>query len=123
VTYASVIAALTSVHREISSFRDVLDFGCGCGRTLRYFADQSPITDFYGTDIDAEAIAWCRRHLRFAKFKVNQALPPLSYRAEKFDLVYAVSVFTHIDEEYQFRWLDELRRITKPRGIVIVTTH
>ncbi|MHB8647899.1 MAG: class I SAM-dependent methyltransferase [Thermomicrobiales bacterium] len=123
ITYDSLIAALTSVHRPLASFHDVLDFGCGCGRTLRYFAGHAGKTNFYGTDIDAEAIAWCRRHLRFASFKVNRPLPPLSYRAGTFDLIYAISVFTHIDEEYQFRWLDELRRVMKRQGIVVITTH
>jgi hypothetical protein len=32
-------------------------------------------------------------------------------------------VFTHLNEDYQFRWLNELRRIISPKGIVVLTLH
>lgn len=114
-------AALAEIGRDLDSFRNVLDFGCGCGRTLLGFADRS--LRLRGTDIDAEAISWCRDSLDFVEFGVNEALPPLAYPSETFDLVYAISVFTHLDEDFQFRWLNELKRITKPGGIVLLTVH
>jgi SAM-dependent methyltransferase len=116
-----VEAALEKVGRDFDSFRDVLDFGCGCGRTLAWFAKRSP--RLYGTDIDAEAISWCRDNLGFAKFAVNDPLPPLGYPSEAFDLIYAISVFTHLNEGYQFRWLNELRRVTQTGGVVLLTVH
>jgi SAM-dependent methyltransferase len=106
---------------DFDTFQDVLDFGCGCGRTLAWFANRPP--RLYGTDIDAEAISWCRTNLDFAEFGVNDAHPPLQYPSEAFDLVYAISIFTHLDEDFQFRWLDELRRVTRTRGIVLLTLH
>jgi SAM-dependent methyltransferase len=112
-------AALEKVGRSLNSFRDVLDFGCGCGRTLVWFANRPP--RFYGTDIDAEAISWCRTNLNFAEFGVNDALPPLEYPSEAFDLIYAISVFTHLCEDFQFRWLDELRRVARALAIVLLT--
>lgn len=116
-----VEAALERIGRDFDSFRDVLDFGCGCGRTLAWFAGRSP--RLYGTDIDEEAISWCRDNLDFAEFGVNEPLPPLGYPTEAFDLTYAISVFTHLDEDYQFRWLEELRRITRTGGVVLLTVH
>jgi SAM-dependent methyltransferase len=112
---------LGAVQREWASFEHILDFGCGCGRMLVWLAQDSRSGHLYGTDIDAEAIAWCRNHLRFATFTVNQPLPPLDYPADRFDLIYAMSVFTHLDEDYQFRWLSELRRLTRPGGLVLAT--
>ena len=38
-----------------------LDFGCGCGRTLLWFARQFPNVRWHGADVDAESIEWCRR--------------------------------------------------------------
>jgi ubiquinone/menaquinone biosynthesis C-methylase UbiE len=116
-------AALKAIGKNFDSFREVLDFGCGCGRTLLWLKDRPPLTNLYGTDIDAEAINWCRDNLKFAEFDLNGALPPLRYSSEAFDLVYAISVFTHLDEKFQFRWLEELARVTKPEGIVLVTLH
>ena len=116
-------AALRRIGKDLSSFQNILDFGCGCGRTLLWFASRLQSSDLYGTDIDAEAISWCRNNLKFAEFSVNGPLPPLEYPSETFDLTYAISVFTHLDEVYQFRWLTELRRITNPKGIVLLTLH
>ena len=113
--------ALSRVGRELSSFNRILDFGCGCGRTLIHLKDLAPRTEFEGTDIDAKAIEWCKRQLTFARFKATNETPPVDYPSDSFDLIYAISVFTHFDESYQFRWLEELRRIAKPGAIVLLT--
>ncbi len=119
----TIEAALEKIGKDFDSFQNVLDFGCGCGRTLIWFASPPRSPRFYGTDTDAEAISWCRDNLDFAEFSVNDALPPLEHPSEAFDLIYAISVFTHLDEDYQFRWLDEIKRVTKPGGIVLLTVH
>jgi SAM-dependent methyltransferase len=118
-----IVSLLKKVNRNLDSFNNVLDFGCGCGRTLFWLAKYSNKPNYYGTDIDEQAITWSHNNLNFAKFNVNQALPPLVYKSEMFDMIYALSVFTHIDEERQFLWLKELKRILKPGGILILTLH
>lgn len=116
-------AALRRIGKDFDSFGKVLDFGCGCGRTLIWFASPPRSPRLYATDVDAEAISWCRNNLDFARFSANGPHPPLEYRSEAFDLIYAISVFTHLDEEYQFRWLAEIRRVARPGGIVLLTVH
>jgi cyclopropane fatty-acyl-phospholipid synthase-like methyltransferase len=100
---------------------NILDFACGCGRTIIWFADKR--NNFFGTDIDADAIGWCQENLKFANFSVNNAQPPLDHENNKFDLIYAMSVFTHFSEDYQFQWLIEFKRILKPNGILILTLY
>ena len=97
----------------------MLDFGCGCGRTIMWFAGKK--VKFDGTDIDSEAIQWCHNNLKFAKFAVNDIMPPLEYEDSKFDLIYSMSVFTHLDEYRQFQWLIELKRVLREDGILIIT--
>lgn len=120
---ANIRELLASVGRDVYSFNHVLDFGCGCARVLRCFADRPPSCRLFGTDIDPVAVAWCRRHLDFAEFDTNGPLPPTRYAAGTFDLIYAVSVFTHLDEEMQFAWLRELKRIAQPGGVLILSVH
>jgi SAM-dependent methyltransferase len=119
----NITEVLQRAGRTLDSFHDVLDFGCGCGRTLMCFPERPQSVRFYGTDIDAEAIAWCKDNLKFANFGSNDALPPLAYPSNKFDLIYAISVFTHLNEEFQFQWLNELKRVTRRGGIVLITLH
>ncbi len=118
-----LVGALAGAGYQLNEFKNILDFGVGCGRTLRWLAPLAPNSNFHGADIDHEAIAWCRAHLRPATCTVNGARPPLSYRNGQFDLVYAISVLTHLNESYQFHWLAELRRIARPGALVIVTLH
>jgi SAM-dependent methyltransferase len=115
--------ALRLEGRELSSFRRVLDFGCGSARVLRHLGDLPASCRLYGTDIDAEAIRWCREAIPFATFEINDSSPPLPFADSTFDLIYAVSVFTHLDEELQNAWLAELRRVTAPHALLLLTTH
>lgn len=106
---------------DLATCERILDFGCGCGRTLLWLPESVPRASLYGTDVDAESVAWCQHNLPFAQCGVNDSLPPLEYDDEYFDLAYAISVFTHLDEERQFAWLSELRRITRPGGLVLIS--
>lgn len=109
--------------RELASFTSILDFGCGCGRTLLALADRWPQGRVSGTDIDPEVIDWCREHLPFMTADVNTLMPPLRYADESFDFSYAISVFTHLDEAEQFAWLGELQRVCRPGGLVCLTVQ
>ena len=115
--------ALQRYDVDLAGFRSILDFGCGPAGTILWLRELAPDADVTGTDIDAEAIAWARANVRGATFGVNGAMPPLAYAESTFDLVYAISVFTHLDEGPQDAWLEELFRVTRPGGICMVTVH
>lgn len=106
----------------LGELRDILDFGCGCGRIIRHFKDLKE-ANLYGTDYNLRLVEWCRQNLSFARFNVNQLKPPLPYKNESFDLVYARSVFTHLPEKLQVNWMTEIYRILKPGGVILLTTH
>jgi SAM-dependent methyltransferase len=112
--------ALASVGRSLDSFTDVLDFGCGCGRMSRWLVEH-PGLAVTGIDIDAPMIEWCAAHLGGGRFETNDGLPPTKYPDDTFDLVVNHSVFTHLDDVYQDRWLAELSRITRPDGILVLS--
>jgi 2-polyprenyl-3-methyl-5-hydroxy-6-metoxy-1,4-benzoquinol methylase len=120
---ADVQSALVKVGRDLRSFTRILDFGCGCGRTLVHLRDFAPTAIIDGIDVDAKAIEWCRQHLQFASFKLGQEMPPLEYDADTFDFIYAISVFTHLNQDHQFGWLEELKRIARPGATVLLTVE
>lgn len=102
----------------------LLDFGVGCGRVARFWKGLAEAgVDVCGTDYNEKLVAWCRRHLPFASFEVNRLEPPLPYREGRFGLVYAYSVFTHLPGEVQQAWVEELRRVLRPGGYLLFTTH
>jgi SAM-dependent methyltransferase len=127
---ANVFGRLLRVATDAADFR-ILDFGVGCGRVLRPLAElcndtsltSSPIT-WWGSDIDEEAIVWCRKFLSpIGEFAVNKPNPPLPFKNQFFDFVYSISIFTHLPEEMQFQWLAELRRVMKIGATALLSTH
>ncbi len=118
----AIEAALRSSGFDSAGCRRALDFGCGCGRVIRHLKDRIP-AEWYGSDLNPRLAGWCRDNLRFATFSSNGLEPPLLFEDAFFDLVYAISVFTHLDEGFQNRWLAELARILAPGGALLVTTH
>lgn len=107
---------------DLASRPKVLDFGCGSARVLAYFKAQREM-DIVGSDIDAEAIEWCAESFPDASFLVNGPLPPIDLPDDTFDLIYSISVMTHLPEEMQTAWLKELARVAKPGGLLLLTTR
>jgi SAM-dependent methyltransferase len=99
----------------------ILDFGCGCARVTRFLPLLYPRARICGTDIDAEAIGWDTRNCPGMAFSTNGDAPPLPFGDGAFDLVAAVSVFTHLPEDRQLDWLAELRRVTRGDGRLVLT--
>jgi SAM-dependent methyltransferase len=117
----SIRSALADNGVEISAVRAMLDFGCGCGRVVRHWKGLPARVE--GCDVNRRLVRWCRRNLPFAGFAVNGARPPLAYADETFDVVYALSVFTHLPQDLQRPWMAELRRVTAPGGHVVFSVH
>jgi SAM-dependent methyltransferase len=119
-TVASFRSALEGIGRPLESFRAVLDLGCGCGRVLRHWEGVNG-PSFTGTDYNPAGVRWAKQNLPFVTFAENQLTPPLPFAAANFDLVYAVSVFTHLPAEIQRPWIEELHRIIEPSGVLMLT--
>ena len=116
-------SVLVECGKSLSEAETILDFGCGCGRTLVWLKAAAYNARLFGTDVDQDAIAWGSINLPGVTLCVNGAIPPLPFDTESIDLVYSVSVFTHLDNDLQSLWLKELHRITKTGGTVILTLH
>ncbi len=103
--------------------RRLLDFGCGAGRTLRHFLGEADSAEIWGCDIDEESIAWLERNL-CPPLNVlrNEAAPGLPFEDGHFELIWAVSVFTHLGNDAWAAWMLELHRLLADDGILIATT-
>jgi SAM-dependent methyltransferase len=117
----SIGEALERAGTGIEAMDSILDFGCGCGRVVRHWARFD--IDVAGSDLSGAAIDWCREHLPFARFETNGLSPPLAFGNESFDLAYALSVLTHLPEAIQHEWMDELHRVVRRDGFLLLTTH
>lgn len=110
--------------REDVPHRDgqtVLDFGCGSGRVLRWFAAE-PGLHLVGCDIHRPSVVWLRAaYPSTVRLYANEPSPPLPEHDDTFDLIYCVSVFSHVTDWAP--WLLDLRRILKPGGALVASFH
>lgn len=106
-----------------AAFRTILDFGCGSARVLPHIAARVPGAACSGCDVDAEAIAWAQRRHPALRLVVSRAEPPLPFDDGSFELVYSISVFSHLDEPLADRWLAELCRVLRPGGVALLSVH
>jgi SAM-dependent methyltransferase len=112
--------------RSLASCNKVLEWGSGCGRLSRHLIRTgSQVT---GIDIDREAVEWCNKNLSpnakaQADFQSVGLLPPTNLPSRTFDLVIGISVITHLDENNGNAWLEELSRVVRRDGVLVLTTH
>jgi SAM-dependent methyltransferase len=100
---------------------NVLDFGCGCARSIQPLKQEAPLWTLTGTDIDSVTVGWSKSNVPGVTFHTNGPNPPLVYPDASFDLVYALSVFSHLNAEMEDAWLKELLRVMKPGGYLYLT--
>jgi SAM-dependent methyltransferase len=116
----AIRAALDRAGMAPSNFEDVLDFGCGSGRVARHLKDEP--WRLSGCDYNRASVDWCDRHLPFMTASPNDLEPPAPYPAESFDLVYAISVVTHLTDALGRAWIREWSRMLRPGGVLLVST-
>ncbi|HED17729.1 MAG TPA: class I SAM-dependent methyltransferase [Gammaproteobacteria bacterium] len=103
----------------------VCDWGCGTARIVRYMPDlfREQECELYATDYDAVTIEWCSAHIPDITFQRNNLEPPLEFADGFLDVLYCLSVFTHLSESMHFAWINELSRVLRPGGLLMLTLH
>jgi SAM-dependent methyltransferase len=113
---------LHKLGRPLESMESILDWGCGSGRVARYLFPAAKTAT--GIDIDRDNIEWCASNVGLpARFLQIALDPPTPLPAGHFDLIYAISVLTHLNRADQDAWLAELARIAKPGAILLLSIH
>ncbi len=118
----------------------VLDIGCGIGRDAIYLAGLLSTRGRYvGMDIIEPSVTWCQRNItrRHPNFEFvlldsrSEMYNPTGARsslevefplpAERFDLVFLHSVFTHMFADDIAHYLSEIARVLRPTGKVLAS--
>jgi SAM-dependent methyltransferase len=101
----------------------ILDWGCGVARIVRHLPALLPGAALYGCDINEKMIEWDKANHPGIAFTAINNFTPIPYAESFFDLVYGLSIFTHINASKQADWIAELSRIIKPGGLLLITTQ
>lgn len=111
---------------DLSGFRSILDIGCGPGGWALEVANRFPSIQVTGFDISVRMIEYAQaqaeaQQVRNARFTVMNALKPLDFASNSFDLVNARAIGGFMPRTAWPGLLQECRRIIKPGGFICLT--
>ena len=113
--------SLSASGRALDEFRGVLDFGSGYGHVIRLLVQRMDPTRVYAADVIREAVDYCA-----TEFGVNPIYPAPGKAIRKLppmDLIYAISVLTHLPEQHSCMLLRSWGESIESGGILVFTTH
>lgn len=100
----------------------LLEFASGYGCVSRHLAKWPDEIDLVACDIHDEAKAFYSEYLG-APFIKSERVPEEFDAPSDFDVVFALSFFSHMPETSWARWLKVLFQHVGPKGHLIFTTH
>lgn len=120
------MGGLFSEQSDLFNIHDVLDIACGPGGWVLEVAHTYPEMEVTGFDTNKEMIDYARAYARVRKldnahFRVMDALQPLDFPDESFDLVNVRTVFGFMPPKAWPGLLQECLRILRPGGIIRLT--
>jgi SAM-dependent methyltransferase len=128
-------------HRAgLNSGSQVLEIGCGCGRNAFALAEYLDDGNYVGVDIDRPSIFGAEANRMLAakgfvfqlldvenpEYNPNGRHSAAEYRFEfdnaAFDIIFLVSVFTHMLPKELENYVAEISRMLRPGGSLVFTT-
>lgn len=101
-------------------FPNILDFGCGYARVLRWLRPQHHYAEITACELDPAAVDFCAKHWGAHPVQASTDVSEIKFDRQ-FDLIWCGSVLTHLDEK---SWLDTLNFLidsTNECGVIILT--
>jgi len=97
-----------------------LDVGCGVGFAVQYLEEMMPWDDTYGCDVSPVAVERARARCSDDRIGLIED-GRIPYDDGAFGLVTSFDVVEHLDEHDLPMFRDELRRVARPGGLLLVT--
>ena len=113
--------SITEAGRSWDSLGAVLEIGCGYGRIVRELVQRLPPSRIFVSDVIDGGASFTA-----AEFGVHKVAPIEKAGAAlngRFDLIYLLSVYTHLRRDLAADNLRGVAAALKPGGIVVLTVH
>ncbi len=113
---------LSFIKEYIPQNGKLLDLGCGNGRLANFLRENNFKGEYIGADISEKLIRIAQENNPKGRFKLIKNEKNLPFENEIFDAVVAVSVFHHFNPSMAEKALKEIKRISKPNAVIIITS-
>lgn len=100
----------------------LLEFASGYGCVTRHIKNVIPFAETTACDIHIQAMQFIDQNLEIPTV-LSTVRPEDLILEKKFDVVFALSFFSHMPKAAFSRWLKRLASFLKPGGHLIFTTH
>jgi SAM-dependent methyltransferase len=118
-----VIERMAGTHgRPLGPASTVLDYGCGWGRVARFFLRDVLAANLTGCDVDRDLVAACQKAMPDSNFITIEPHAPLPFADESFEVIYAVSVLSHLPADVHIQVVSRLARVLRRGGVLVATT-
>jgi SAM-dependent methyltransferase len=98
-----------------------LDVGCGPGETDLFLKGR--VGRLSGVDVSAGMLERARRSNPWAEYREYSAGERLPYEETTFDVCFAICVFHHVPLEQRVPLLEEMIRVCRPGGLIVLFEH
>ena len=99
----------------------ILDFGAGYGRGSRFLPYFFPEAQISVSEVKKQAMSFQAREFGFRSIHHSESAG--SFTGQDFNLIIAISVFSHLPAASSQKWLQKLWSVLEPGGILIFTYY
>jgi len=120
-TLSELMLLLETVDRPLLKFANVLEFAAGYGRFTRHLAAALP-GKVTCADVMPGSVDFLREQFGVAGFESSHD-PEKVVFPENYDLIFVLSMFTHLPIPMWAPWLRVLHGAVKPGGLLVISVH
>jgi len=121
-TMAELVLLLEAAGHPLLGTRSFLEFASGHGRFTRHLVKALGAPRVLVSDVVADAVDFARSAFGVAGF-VSAAVPEQVRHDERHDVVFVLSLFSHLPRATWARWLARIWAMVAPGGVLVFTTH
>jgi SAM-dependent methyltransferase len=121
-TMMELLYILEDLGRPLKGCDRFLEFACGYGRFTRHLSVPLKDKELVVSDVMPGSVDFLRKHFEVQGF-YSDARPDAVNIPKKFNIIFVLSLFTHLPEINWGPWLSKLFSALEEGGLLIFSTH
>lgn len=121
-TLSELMVLLERVDRPLLKTSSVLEFASGHGRFTRHLVKAVGVERVAVSDIVDDAMQFARENFEVKAF-VSASVPEKVQWPQQYEVVFVLSLFSHLPRSTWGRWLRVLKDAVAPGGLLVFSTH